>query len=188
MRRDTCGGTGRVLLAAALATIGLAAGCHTTDSHWVVNDVSVSLPPMTIADRPTERAAMPAEWLIARAGGGQTLLIWCHSTDDPNVFDDERSRTFVIVLDGPPAKGVVEVTPENGRMISATAWLPPRKPYDGLEGRIAIVSVMKNGEVIADCSVRNVLRRSGDPVYAMRGLIHFKSPGAKNVLGSVRVE
>ena len=169
-----------------VACLFASTGCHETWRYDVLSNVSVSLPEITGRERSRERAGSPSEYLEIFTGGEQTLLVVSHVKDDPNVFDDEWSRTFVIVLDGPLATGTFEVTPDNGRLIEASAWLPPRQPYAGLEGTIKIVQIKKNGDVWIDGAVRNVIAQTGDPVWTIRGWRTFK-PYTGGMLHGVRV-
>jgi len=151
-------------------------------------DVSVKLPEITGRERPVRRAGAPGEPLHVSAGGTQTVLVRCTSRDDPDKEDDEWSRALVIVLDGPPVKGaIIEVSPANGRLIENSAWRPAREPYAGLEGKITIVSVT-NQRVVADCSVRNIIKQSGDPVHSLRGEYEFEiSPFADATLAECAI-
>lgn len=176
------------LFASMFCLLTTAAGCHESRDYWVLTDVRVTLPPLNTGERATDRAGTPAEWLDVHAGGAQTVLIATHGHDDPEVFDDEWSRTFVIVLDGPPSPGTYEITPDNARFIEAGAWLPPRRPYAGAEGRLEIRSVSQTGEIRTDCAVRNVLTRPGALVRPLRGWFEFKPPpGGQRQLGAVRI-
>lgn len=163
------------LLAASVAGLIVAGGCHDTSHYWVLTDVSVTLPAITGNERPTDRGGNPAELLDVVRGGSQTVLIAADLHDDPEVRDDERGRSFVVVLDGPPAEGACEITPDNARLIAHSVWWPPRKPYNGVEGQVKILSVSDDG-VSAKCVLRNVLIRARDDSYTLRGRYRFRPP------------
>jgi len=133
----------------------------------------VTLPAITGHERPTDRGGTPAELLEVAPGGSQTLLIAADLHDDPEVWDDERGRTFVVVLDGPPAKGTYAITPDNGRFIAHSVWWPPRRPYEGVEGEVDIRSVSDDG-VRAKCVLRNVLIEARADSHVLRGGYRFK--------------
>lgn len=157
----------------ALACLFATTGCHRATDSWALTDVNVAFPPITGAERPAERAGSPAELLEIYSGGQQTALIHCVIRDNPKRTDDERSRAHVIVLDGQPTPGTYEVSPANGRLVQNSAWRPARKPYSGLEGEINIIEI-KNNRVVAECSIRNIITRTGDPVYPLRGRYEFE--------------
>lgn len=164
--RRLCG-----LVAAVL--VGVAAGCGQPSYKWALADASVALPVITGDERPVRRAGAPPELLGVGQGGGQTVLVACEVHRDTSRPYWQRNAAYVIVIDGPVPKGTVEVTPENGRFIENAVWWPARSPYVGLEGRIKILSVSSSG-IVADCAVRNVIARTGDPVVPLRGLYTFK--------------
>jgi hypothetical protein len=164
----------------AVACLFATTGCHRATDSWAVTDVNIAFPPITGAERPTERAGSPAELLEIYSGGQQTALIHCVISDNPKKTDDERSRAHVIVIDGEPKPGTYEVSPANGRLVQNSAWRPARKPYGGLEGEITIVKI-KGNRVIAECSIRNIISRTGDPVYPLRGRYEFEMMPADQV-------
>jgi hypothetical protein len=155
-------------------------GCHQTTNRWAVTDVSVSMPDITGHERPVRRAGNPTEFLDVNEGGNQTILVLCTRHDNPKRANREWSRAHVIVLDGPPAAGTYQVSPANGRLIENSSWRPARQPYSGLEGSITIKSI-KDNKVITDCSIRNIIARTEDPVYPLRGRYEFDLVPAKNV-------
>jgi hypothetical protein len=171
----------------ALLLVVLGAGCHDARHYWALTDVQAAIPEGTQYRQPRHRAGAPADWFAIRPGGGQTVLIACHEHDNPKKRDDERARTYIIVLDAPPAAGTIEVTPANSRYIETTAWLPPRYPYEGLEGKLTILSVKPNGEIVADCAIRNIIHHQNDPVRPLRGRFTFKPPAGRSVFCAARL-
>ena len=176
---------GCVVLAIGLA---LSAGCgHSapevarvdlsetgTHVNAALPGVSVQMPPITGKERPARRAGSPSEPLVVGAGGNQTVLVHCETEQIiPGALHETWHRTHVIVLDGPLASGTYEVTPQNGRLIELSNYRPARQPYVGLEGKVEILRVA-GGRVLANCSVRNVIKISGEPVYPLRGLYEFE--------------
>jgi hypothetical protein len=136
--------------------------------------VNVSLPPITGKERPARRAGAAGEPLAIGAGGNQTALIHCETEQIiPGALHEKWHRAHLIVLDGPLATGTYEVTPQNGRLIEFSNYRPARQPYVGLEGKIEVLRI-SGGTVLANCSVRNVIKMSGEPVYALRGLYRFQ--------------
>lgn len=184
-------GAGRCTSWAAAAVCGLAlvgAGCHGTRENWVLRKVQVKLPAMEGGE---DRPGGPAEWLEAQGGGEGTLLVHCHSGDHLAVHGDAWSRdawsrTFVVVLDGPPMIGKVAVTPANGRLIEAGTCLPPRRPYTGLKGELWIAAVEDHGRVIADFRVETVVSHGDEPVRVVDGRYWFMPPAGRTTLGAVR--
>ncbi len=179
-------GAGRRPSRALPAICGLAlvgAGCHETRESWVLRNVQVKLPAMEAGE---DRSGGLTEWLNVQSGGGRTLLVHCHGSDDPAVTDDEWSHTFVVVLDGPPVIGTVAVTPENGRLIEGSAWLPPRRPYKGLKGELFIAAVEDQGRVLADCRLESVNTHADEPVQVVDGRYGFMPPAGRTILGAVR--
>ncbi len=153
----------------------LSAGCSQTRHDWAITDASVALPPMNLASHPLDRAGAPPEPLALGSGGGQLVLIHCLTSADAYYEYRRWGRSFVIVLDA-AAKGRIEITPDNGRFIEHADWAPARAPYQGLEGGVTIISTSSSA-VVADCAVRNIIRRTGDPVYSLRGLCTFRVSG-----------
>ena len=86
----------------------------------------------------------------------------------------------MIVLDGPPEPGSYDVSPANGRLIENSSWRPARSPYSGLEGSITVKAI-KGTKLIADCSIRNIIARTQDPVYPLRGRYEFDIMSANDV-------
>lgn len=160
---------------AVLAT-AMTVGCNSSWQYAAIPNAGVSLPPMVQRHYSLERAATPGEPLEIGAGN-QTVLVATRTHENPAKFEHRRTRSFVIVLDGPPAKGTYEVTPDNGRLVETGRFLPPRAPYEGIEGRIKIVSVSEDG-VWADCAIRSILQGlDGEPVRVLRGLYRFEVGG-----------
>ena len=155
-------------------------GCHDSSHYWVLADVRVSLPAITAEDRPLARAGSPAELLAVDPGGDQTVLVAADLHDNPEVLDDERARTFVVVLDGPPARGTYVVTPENARLILNSVWRPARRPYVGLEGRVEILSVAPNG-IRAYCVLRRVMINTRERFHVLRGRYRFETPAGDDL-------
>ncbi len=145
-------------------------GLTRAEVNLVLNNVEPQLPPITGKERPLQRAGSPAEPLQI-GPGGRAVLVHCLAEEVPAAMEEEWHRAHVIVLDS-LSEGTFEVTPASGRLIETTQWRPARQPYVGLEGTIKILSVSGNS-VLADCAVRNVIGRSGDPVYPLRGLYKF---------------
>ena len=147
-------------------------GCHDRWHYWSVVDAEALLPSGDEVDLLGRRAGMPSEPLDIDVNGHQTVLIAAMIHDDPLQTDDERGYTFVAIIDGPAAPGQYEITPDNGRFITHSAWSPPRKPYRGAEGTIKIVRVEGNA-VIARCNLRNsyVL---GEPRRVLHGRHEFR--------------
>ncbi len=83
-------------------------------------------------------------------------------------------RAFVVVLDGPPARGKVSVSPENGRLISTSPRRPARQPYVGLEGYVNILSVAK-GVVRTYCVLRSEIQDAYDDSFILRGFYDFQT-------------
>lgn len=155
-----------------------AAGCGSRQwHHWALHDVGVALPDLRTDDRVTRRAGTASEPLeIMTGGGGQTVLIAYETYDNPQRTDEEWGRAYVVVLDGPPAEGRFEVTPENGRFIEHSAFRPARRPYVGLDGHVRILSVESDGDVVAHCVLRSYLRDDRDPGHVFRGTVQFDTP------------
>lgn len=149
------------------------AGCHDAAHHWVLTDVAVSLPEMRPDQRILERAGGPAELLAVTPGGSQTLLVASRTHDNPAVFDDESCCTMVVVLDGPPAKGTYEVSPDNGRLILSSAWLPARRPYVELEGKVKVLKVEPD-RVLVECALRSYVTRADEKPEVLRGWYWFQ--------------
>lgn len=162
--------TGRYTCAALLLLT--LTGCHDRWHYWAVVDANAFLPSGDQVDRLGRRAAMPAEPLDIDVDGKQTVLIAAMIHDDPNKTDDERGYTFVAVIDGSARPGRYEITPDNGRFITHSAWRLPRKPYRGAEGYVRIDRVEGN-TVFARCNLRNsyVTR---EPRYVVRGRHEFQ--------------
>jgi len=178
----------RLLVAATGPVAGFGSfGCHDTQHHWVLRDVSVSLPPVSGQERLLSQGGGASDWLEARRGGSQTILMACFVHDNPEVFDDESGMVFLIVLDGRPARRTISVTPANGRFVVGSAWIPARKPYVGLEGTIRILSVWLDGSVLADCDVRTVTTGHVDRTCDLKGLRRFAPARGDSVAGCVRV-
>ena len=150
-----------------------AAGCSQTQHDWAIANADVTLPAMEERAYALRRAGSPPELLGIASGGSQLVLVRVTTSADP-YYDYRRwGRAFVIVLDAPVSRGRVPITPENGRFIEQADWAPAREPYVGLEGSITILSVSAR-EVLADCSVRSMIRRTGDQAYTLRGLHTFR--------------
>lgn len=163
-------------LGAVLVTLGTV-GCQgkARTHEWALMEADVAFPEITGRERPVRRAGEPAEVLEIRRGGGQTVLVACRVAED--VPSDRpywhRNLAYVIAIPSPLSTGSYDVTPENGRFLENAAWIPARRPYVGLEGRIRVLSFNSRGAVV-DCSVRNVITRTGDPVYPLRGIHTFE--------------
>lgn len=163
-----------------------ATGCAERWHYGFVTDAAVNLPPYSHVVERRQRAGSEPEWLDVEPGGDQTVLVAVWSKTEPSKLNEIESRTYVIVLDGPPAEGRYEVTPANGRFIRGTNWFPPRQPYEGLEGSVRIRSVSAGG-IKAYCGLRNVLARPADPLYPLRGDVRFERvPAGRSRLGAVR--
>lgn len=172
--RRTCRSVSLGILT-ALSLGGLTA-CHDSTHAWILTDVSVSLPAITGREPLVRRPAAPAEPLEVRSGGTQTLLVLTDLHDDPARYDDERVRSFVVVLDGPPVEGQeYAVEPDNGRLLLHRAWLPFRRPYEGIEGNVKIESISAEG-VEAHCVFRNIIRDVQDESHIRRGTFLFQPP------------
>lgn len=124
--------------------------------------------------------------LMVQSGGNQTLLLASRVHDDPEAYGDEWDRTFVVVLDGPPAPGKHAVTPDNGRLILSRAGLPPREPYVGLDGSVQILSVGKGGKVVASVSLCNTSTWLGDQGVWLQGWRTFEPAAEGAILYGVR--
>jgi hypothetical protein len=163
-------------------------GCAERWQYGFVTDAQVSLPPYSYEVDRSRRAGSAPEWLDVRPGGNQTVLIAVWSQTESDKIDEIDTRTYVVVLDGPPMKGHYEVTPANGRFIPGTNWYPPRKPYEGLEGSVEIKSIT-GSKVEAYCGLRNVLTMPADPLYPLRGHYTFvRVPAGKSRMGAVRLQ
>ncbi len=176
----------------AWAWIGLAmlscfaSGCAERWQTVFVTDARADLPPWSYTDVRGDYAGSEPQWLEVYAGGAQTVLVASWSTTEPDAIDEFDNRTYVIVLDGPPAEGEYQVTPENGRFLPGTNWYPPRVPYEGLEGTITLESVAPD-QIVAYCGLRNVLKKPTDTLYPLRGTFTFKRLWAgKQRTGAVR--
>lgn len=162
----------RLIAAAGLLVL---AGCGHTQWHYLaLRDVSVTLPAMVQAQPTMKRAGTPAEPLEVNPGGQRSVLVATEVHDDPEEEFDHWSRSFVVVLDGPPAKGKVEVSPANGRLIYAAPFRPARRPYVGLEGYVNILAV-RGSKVIAYCVLRSEIRDAYDKLYVVRGFYEFQT-------------
>lgn len=174
-----------LLLAISAGTL-LLTGCADRWQYGFVTDAQVNLPPYSYEVDRGRRAGSEPEWLGVYPGGNETVLVAVWSQTDSDKIEEIDTRTYVILLDGPPMKGNYEVTPANGRFIPGTNWYPPRKPYQGLEGRLEIKSVTASS-IKAYCGLRNVLTRPGDPLYPLRGSFTFaRIPAGKSRIGAVR--
>lgn len=161
------------LWVSVLGLLAAGAGCSQTQRGYAIPNASVSLPPMELRREVLKRAGAPAEPLAVATGGSQLLLVHCTTMTDRYYEYRRWHRAFVIVLDTPVARGRMEITPENGRLIENAPWAPVRQPYIGLDGEINVLSVSADG-VLADCSVHSRIRNTGEPVYSLRGLYLFK--------------
>jgi hypothetical protein len=158
------------------ACIGLAlqAGCGHTQWHYsALQDVNISLPAAAGAEPSVKRAGMPVERLHLQPGGQHTVLVAVQSHNNPDRESSEWSRAFVVVLDGPPAKGKVAVSPENGRLVTTSERRPARRPYVGLEGYVNILSV-EGPKVKTYCVLRNELIDAYDESVVLRGFYEFR--------------
>lgn len=151
-----------------------AIGCNSTWQHWSFQEVDVALPEFSFRPPANERAGQPAEPLEIRPGGGQTVLAAAMEYRKPDAPEDAYGYTFVLVFDGVPKPGLYEITPDNGRVLVQTVWVPPRKPYYGAVGRVRIISVGKNGSIVADCALHNMVRRIQEPEYTLSGCHTFE--------------
>lgn len=169
------------LFAVMVAGLVAACGCHQTRYNWVLNGVDVSLPPMASTGRPIERAGTPAELLAVRPGGSKTMLITSQIRDNPETIDDERARTFICVLDGPPVVGKeYKLDVDNCRFVLNEVFRPCRQPYQGAEGEVTIKSV-EAGKVKAHVVFRNVIRSLRSDSFIIRETMTFKPVAADDV-------
>lgn len=160
---------------ALLGCLVMTAGCGHREWHYVaLRGVSVDLPAMRGAESTVQRAGMPDEPLEIFVGGDQTVLVAYQSHDNPERSFDEWGRAFVVVLDGLPAKGRVDVSPDNARLIYHEPHLPARRPYVGLDGYVNILSV-DGSEVTTYCALRSRMRDAYDKTYVLRGFHTFET-------------
>ena len=151
------------------------AGCGHTQWHYAtLRDVNVSMPAVAGAEDPMKRAGMPAERLHVRAGGQRTVLVAVQTHNNPENPVTAWNRAFVVVLDGPPAKGIFEVTPANGRVVTTSERRPARRPYIGLEGYVKILSV-QGPKVKTYCVLRSEIIDAYDDSFILRGFYDFQT-------------
>jgi hypothetical protein len=158
------------------------AGCGHTEWRYVaVRDVNIALPSAIGAEPTVNRAGTPGEPLRITSGGPRCVLIAVQAHADPDREARGWGRAFVVVLDGPPAKGKINVTPDNGRLVCDSPRRPARQPYVGLEGYIEIRSV-KGGEVEAYCVLRSEIVDAYDDAFVLRGLYEFHTAAGSEAL------
>lgn len=153
--------------------LALLTGCGQVEWNYAaLRDVNVTLPTLPSAESARNRAGTPGEPLSIVPGGTQSVLVAVKSSEDPEHVAYQWGRAFVVVLDGPPAKGRVEVSPANGRLIFRSPRRPARQPYAALEGYVDIRSV-QGGKVEAYCVLRNELIDAYDESFILRGFYTF---------------
>jgi len=152
-------------------------GCSRDDgqwSYWAIQDVGLKLPDIAHnADNGVEPGPGSAQLLLLSSPGKSVVLIAQGLFGDLEVFDSGRSTTFVIVLEAPLRTSTVQVTPDNGRLIYATAWSPMPHPGFGLRGKIRIRK-LANGEIVAKCDVRGVFPNADSWNETLQGTRHFR--------------